>query len=289
MKPNTTRRTFLKTAGVLAGAAVVGSTESRAQTVVADRAGTAKQPFTLRFGLASYTTRKLTLEQTIAAARRLSLTCITLKDMHLPLTEPAETTAQSAKTVRDAGLDLYGGGVIYMNSEADVNRAFDYAKAAGFRLIIGVPQHGLLDYVEAKIKTFDIAVAIHNHGPEDKLYPTAESAFKLIKGRDKRFGLCIDFGHSQRCGIRPADDILQFAARILDIHLKDVNDSTRQGSTVEIGRGVIDIPAALEAIRKVNYTGIASYEYEKDADNPLPGLAESVGYINGVMKMINRS
>lgn len=289
MKQCATRRTFLKTAGLLAGAALAGSSESAAQDALAGQTDTPKKPFTLSFGLASYTTRKLNLEQTVAIAKRLGLTCITLKDMHLPLNHPAETTAQVAKTVRIAGLDLYGGGVIYMNSEAEVDQAFNYARAAGFRIIIGVPRHELLEYVENKIKTYDIAVAIHNHGPEDRLYPTVESAYKLIAARDKRFGLCIDFGHTQRCGIRPADDIIQFADRILDIHLKDVNQSTRSGSTVEIGRGVIDIPAALEAVRQINYKGIASYEYEKDANEPLAGLAESVGYVNGVMAMLNRS
>jgi sugar phosphate isomerase/epimerase len=286
MSQEASRRTFLKTAGVAAGAALIGS--SGCAVHAAEQPAAPPKKYALRFGLASYTTRKLDLEKTIAAAKRVGLTCITLKEMHMPLKGSAEATAATAKIVRDAGLDLYGGGVIYMNSEAEVDRGFDYARAAGFRMIIGVPRHELLDYVETRIKAYDIALAIHNHGPEDKLYPTAESAYDKIKGRDKRFGLCVDFGHTQRCGIRPADDVLRFADRLLDVHFKDVSESTAKGSTVEIGRGVIDIPAALEALRKINYTGIASYEYEKDADDPLPGLAESVGYVNGVMTMINR-
>ena len=287
MNGDASRRMFLKSVGVLAGAAVAGSTASAA--IAAPSALNDSKKFAPRFGLASYTTRKLTLDQTIALVKRLNLTCLTLKDMHLPMNVPLEATAQTAQKVRNAGLDLYGGGVIYMNSEAEVNRAFDYAKAAGFRLIVGVPRHELLDYVEDKIKTYNIAVAIHNHGPEDRLYPTVQSAYTRLEDRDKRFGLCIDIGHTQRSGIRPADDILQFHDRMLDIHFKDVSAPTRRGSTVEIGRGVIDIPAALEALRHVGYQGIASYEYEKDADDPLPGLAESVGYVNGVITMMNRN
>lgn len=294
MQTDATRRTFLKTAGILAGTALTGATgcavaaENTAPPQPA-AAPAAKEAYAIRLGLASYSTRKLTLDKTIEVAKRLGLTCISLKDMHLPRNVSLETTAQTAQKVRDAGLDLYAGGVIYMNSEAEVNQAFDYAKAAGFRMIIGVPRHEFLDLVEDKIKTYNIAVAIHNHGPEDKLYPTAESAYEKIKNRDKRFGLCVDFGHTQRCGIRPADDVLQFADRLLDIHFKDVNQATAKGGTVEIGRGVIDIPAAIEALRKINYKGIASFEYEKDADDPTMGLAECVGYVRGVMTMMNRS
>jgi sugar phosphate isomerase/epimerase len=295
MSANPSRRRFIQSAAALAGAALAGSTASTTRAALAPETREPAEktdksnPFTLRFGLASYTTRKLSLDHTLQIAKRLNLSCITLKDMHLPLSASPEITAQNAQKVRDAGLDLYGGGVIYMNSQAEVDRAFDYARAAGFRLIIGVPQHELLDYAEQKIKTYNIAVAIHNHGPEDRLYPTVQSAYARLEGRDKRFGLCIDLGHSQRCGIRPADDILQFHDRLLDIHFKDVSDSTRAGTTVEIGRGVIDIPATLEALRSVGYKGIASYEYEKDADDPLPGLAESVGYVNGVLTMMNRN
>jgi sugar phosphate isomerase/epimerase len=291
MHANASRRTFLKTAGVLAGTALTGAAGCVAAEQAASPAAAAneKQPYTLRLGLASYTTRKLSLDKTIEVANRVGLTCISLKDMHLPRNVSAETTAETAKKVRDAGLDLYAGGVIYMNSEDDVNQAFDYARAAGFRMIIGVPRHEFLDLVEEKIKAYNIAVAIHNHGPEDKLYPTAESAYEKIKTRDKRFGLCVDFGHTQRSGIRPADDVLRFADRLLDVHFKDVNQANAKGGTIEIGRGVIDIPAAIEALRKINYKGIASFEYEKDADDPTMGLAESVGYVRGVMTMMNRS
>lgn len=284
MYPDASRRAFLKSAGILAGAALTGSQAAAMKSPTPPLT----EKFALRLGLASYTTRKLSLEKTIEIAKRLGLVCMSLKDMHLPMNVPTETTAQTAKTVRDAGLDLYGGGVIYMKSADEVDKAFDYAKAAGFRLIVGVPAHELLDRVEEKIKAYDIAVAIHNHGPSDKVYPTAETAYDLLKGRDKRFGLCLDLGHTQRSGIAPADDIRRFADRLLDVHVKDVTKATEKGSTVEIGRGVIDIPAALEALKKINYKGATSFEYEKDAEDPLPGLAESVGYVRGVMTTINR-
>ena len=53
-----------------------------------------------------------------------------------------------------------------------------------------------------------------------------------------------------------------------------------------MGRGVIDIPKFVRALIKINYQGTAAFEYEKDGPDPLPGLAESVGYLRGILATI---
>ena len=170
-----------------------------------------------------------------------------------------------------------------MRSEADVNRAFDYAKAAGMRIIIGVPNHELLELVNKKVQEYDIRVAIHNHGPGDKVYPTPQSAMEKIAKLDRRIGLCIDVGHTQRSGIDPSEPAIKYADRLIDVHIKDVSAPTAKGTTVEIGRGVIDIPKFLRTLRKIDFAGTVALEYEKDAKDPLPGSAESIGYLRGVL------
>jgi inosose dehydratase len=37
----------------------------------------------------------------------------------------------------------------------------------------------------------------------------------------------------------------------------------------------------------MGYAGTAAFEYEKDEKDPLPGLAESAGYVKGVLKWIS--
>jgi len=237
-----------------------------------------------KLGLASYTTRELTLTETILWAKELGLTHLSLKDFHLPLKATSEQFAQVKDLVKKAGLDFYAVGVIYMKTKDEVAAAFEYAKNAGVRMIVGVPAHDLVDETERKIKEVDIAVAIHNHGPSDQVYPTCESAFKKIDGRDPRFGLCLDIGHTFRSGEDPADVYKKFHRRILDIHLKDVDLAEAKGTTVEIGRGKIDIPAFLKTVQGLQYGGNLSFEYEKDGPQPIPGLAESVGYVRGVIR-----
>jgi len=215
--------------------------------------------------------------------KRLGLRRISFKSFHLPL-ESSESEIRSVSSrVKESGLQLYGCGVVYMRNEGEVHQAFDYAAAAGMKVIIGVPNHELLDLVNRKVGEFDIQVAIHNHGPGDQLYPTPESAYNRIRDYDSRLGLCIDAGHTQRSDIDPSESVLEFRDRLLDVHIKDVSAATREGSTVEIGRGVINIPKLLKTLGDVEYTGTVAFEHEKDPDDPLPGVAESVGYVRGIL------
>jgi inosose dehydratase len=234
-------------------------------------------------GLASYSLREFSLDQTVGMTKRLALGRIVLKSMHLPLESPEADIAVAAQKVRAAGLDLYGCGVVYMTNEAEVDQGFRYAKAAGLRMIIGAPNPELLGLAEKKVKEFDIALAIHNHGPEDKLYPTPASAYERITNLDRRIGLCIDIGHTVRAGVDPSEAAQKFADRLLDFHVKDVTSATREGDTIEMGRGVIDIPKFVRTIIQLGFAGTLAFEFEKDGSDPLPGLAESVGYLRGVM------
>jgi inosose dehydratase len=282
------RREFLQVAGIGAAASLVGATSSEAQGRARRQASAApkagKCPFEL--GLASYTLRKFDLDQTLAMTKRVGLKYICFKDFHLKLDSTPEQIQATVQKVKDAGLILYGGGVIYMRNEDQVRQAFDYAKAAGMKVIVGVPVPETLPLVDKLVKQYDIKVAIHNHGPTDKVYPVPATAYEKIKDLDKRIGLCNDIGHTMRAGVDPSESVEKFADRLLDVHIKDVSAADAKGGAVEIGRGVIDIPKLIRTFVKIKYDGVVSFEYEKDADDPLPGLAESVGYVRGVMAAI---
>lgn len=276
---NIKRKDFLKTLG-LSGAALMVNTSAMPASV--DPA--AAPSFTM--GLASYTFREFSLEDTIKSARRLGLRRLALKSMHLPLDSTPAQIQKAAAKVRAAGLELYGAGVIYMKTVADVNQAFAYAKHAGMEMIIGVPNYELLGLVEKKVKEYNIKLAIHNHGPGDDLYSSVNDIHEKIKNLDKRIGICMDIGHVVRIKEDPAALAVKYKDRLYDCHLKDEDKRDAEGKPVEAGRGVIDLPAFLKAVITINYAGTLSFEYEKDGNDPLPGLAESVGYIKGLLRMI---
>jgi sugar phosphate isomerase/epimerase len=154
------------------------------------------------------------------------------------------------------------------------------------KMIVGVPNHDLLDYVEDKVKQYNIQLAIHNHGPGDLVYPSAESAYVLIKNRDKRIGLCIDIGHTKRINRDPEQDLKDFSDRVFDVHIKDVTAANADGKTCIIGRGVINFSSFMKAVVDLNYTGALSLEYEAEGKDPLPGMMESFGYVKGVLSMM---
>lgn len=268
----------------LAGTGIALSAISPVQSARAMTSASASGGLLDKLGLASYTTRKLSLDDTLKWARNLGLKHISIKDFHLPLKASDLQFEEFRRKILEAGLDFYSVGVIYMKSKEDVDQAFEYAKKAGAGMIIGAPLHEFLDYVEQKIKDYNIRVAIHNHGPGDLVYPTVQSAFEKVDGRDPRFGLCMDIGHTFRINEDPDIVMKKYKNRILDIHVKDVTSRGKEGTTLEMGRGQIDIPKFLKAVVNSGYKGNLSFEYEKDAEAPIPGLAESVGYIRGVIK-----
>ena len=100
---------------------------------------------------------------------------------------------------------------------------------------------------------------------------------------DRQGRLCLDVGHTQRCGIDPAEAAEKCFDRLLDVHIKDVTAATAEGATLEAGRGIVDLPKFLATLRRLKYTGTVSLEYEKDEKDPLPGAAESIGYFRGIL------
>jgi sugar phosphate isomerase/epimerase len=280
MTSGSSRRQFLKVAGASAAACATAAPGGALKAAMSEPAAAA-MPFTL--GMASYTLRQFPADQAIEMTKRLGLTRVCFKDFHLKLDATPEVIAETVAKVKAAGLDLYAGGVIYMKTEAEVDRAFAYARAAGFKMIIGVPTYDLLPYTNKKVQEYDIPVAIHNHGPDNPLFPTPQSAYERIVSLDRRLGLCMDVGHTQRSGVDPAESAEKYFDRLFDVHIKDVSASTAQGQTVEIGRGVIDIPKLLRTLARLGFKGTLALEYEKDAKDPLPGSAESIGYLRGVI------
>ncbi len=276
------RQEFLRVLGISAAAGMTSVTGFATAPKASD---TRAMEVNFKLGMASYTMRKFSLDEVIKVSKRLGLNSVALKSMHMPLESSASEIRSMAEKVRAAGLTLYGAGVIYMKTQQEVDAAFDYARNAGLEMIVGVPGHNLLPRVNEMVKKHNIKVAIHNHGPGDDLYSSPDDVDAKIKGLDKRIGFCIDIGHVVRIGQDPAAMIDKYKDRLYDMHMKDMDKAQANGEPVEIGRGVIDIPKVVKVLKKINYQGYVSFEYEKDGDDPVPGLAESVGYVRGVMKM----
>ena len=281
----TTRRSFVKKAG--AGLLAMGTSSaflSEELYAMPSAVKKAKKEDLFKVSMAGYSFLRFDIDKTLEMMQRINMKYLCIKDFHLKFDSTnAEIVAFHAK-LRSKGVTGYGVGPIYMDkSESQIDEAFEYARRVGVKLIVGIPKYEYLPYVDKKVKEYDFNYAIHIHGPDNPLYPNAKNVWDSVNNLDPRIGMCLDIGHDTRDGYNPTDDLKKYHKRVFDIHIKDVTAASKEGTTCEMGRGVIDIPAFVKMLRKVKYTGACSLEFEKDMRDPLAGIAESIGYFKGVM------
>jgi sugar phosphate isomerase/epimerase len=240
----------------------------------------------LKIGVATYTVRELPIEEAIKAIQRVGLKYVSIKNVknHVDLTHTTEERKQRAQMFRDAGLiPLSVGNVGMQNDEAGIRRAFEYARDIGVPTMVCAPPKDAVPLLDKFVKEFDIKLAIHNHGPEDKQFPSPYDVWNAVEKYDKRIGLCIDVGHTARANVDPAESIVKCRERLYDVHLKDISAMGNRNTPIECGRGILNTKSILAALVKIKYQGLVGFEYEKDAKDPVPGLAESVGYVKGIL------
>ncbi|QQS46645.1 MAG: sugar phosphate isomerase/epimerase [Acidobacteriota bacterium] len=240
----------------------------------------------LKIGVATYTLRMLPIEEAIKAVQRVGLKYVSIKNVpnHVDLTHAPEERKQRAQMFRDAGITILSVGNVGMkNDEADIRRAFEYARDVGVKTIVCAPDKNSVPILDKMVREFDIRLAIHNHGPEDKQFPSPYDVMNAVEKYDKRIGLCIDVGHTARAGVDPAESIIKCRERLYDLHMKDISAMGNRNTPIESGRGILNQKAILAALIRIKYDGLVGFEYEKDARDPIPGLAESVGYTKGLL------
>jgi sugar phosphate isomerase/epimerase len=276
------RRDLLRT-GALAAAAL----PFRELLTLAGAQTAASDPWRgLKIGVATYTVRELPIEEAIKGIQRVGLKYVSIKNVknHIDLSHTPEERKQRLELFKAAGLvPMSVGNVGMKNDEADIRRAFEYARDLGVPTMVCAPDKNSIPILDKMVKEFNIKLAIHNHGPEDKQFPSPYDVMKAVEAYDKRIGLCIDVGHTARADVDPAESIIKCKERLYDVHMKDISALGNRNTPIEGGRGILNTRSILAALLKINYQGLVGFEYEKDGKDPIPGLAESVGYVKGIL------
>jgi sugar phosphate isomerase/epimerase len=305
-----TRRTLLRTSA-LAAAATLLPADSPAQTATSYAPATLKPPtpdadLPIRLGIASYTFRNFDSQHLlIDFMKQLKTPLLNLKSAHLPMTSadmvvtppktppqpvhpimiPLDLVAAQAAAYRAAGFILTAAGNITfaLDDDADIRPKFEYLKAAGIPIAVCAPTHENLPRLEKFVKEYNIKLAIHNHGPEDKNFPSPFDVLSAVKNLDPRIGLCIDLGHAMRAGADVVAAIYAAGPRLYDLHIKDLADATAKESQVAVGEGIMPIRAIFQALIDIKYPGNVDLEYEIHGDDPMPGVVESFAHMRGVL------
>jgi sugar phosphate isomerase/epimerase len=282
MKNSFSRREFVRSGALLA------ATLTASKNLLALGAGKPPEDEAspIRLGVASYTFRNFTRAQMIGFLKQVKVSALNTKDVkdHLPK-DPAEEAAALADYTA-AGISLHAAGTIYFDKDEDddIRSKFEYAKRAGIPVIVaGDPAPPTLSRIEKFVKEYDIRFAIHNHGPEDKLWHSPLDVLNAVKNMDPRIGCCIDVGHTARTGVDVVQSIREVGPRLFNMHIKDLTSFQSKESQVAVGEGIMPVRKIFETLIAMKYKGFVDLEYEIHADDPLPGVMNSFAYMRGVL------
>jgi sugar phosphate isomerase/epimerase len=282
MKNAFSRRNFIQSGALLAAASVT----SRTVPLLGQPTPVAGKPSPIHLGLASYTFRNFTRDQMIGYMKQLNVQALNAKDVkdHLPMDPEGE--AKALADYAAAGIKLHAAGTIYFpkDEDDDIRSKFEYCKRAGISVIVsGDPAPETLPRIEKFVKEYDIRIAIHNHGPEDKLWHSPLDVLKVVEKYDPRIGCCIDIGHTVRAGTDVVKAIHEVGPRLFNMHAKDLTSFTSKESQVSVGDGIMPMRAIFEALIATKYQGFVDLEYEVHGDDPMPGVTASFAYMRGVL------
>jgi sugar phosphate isomerase/epimerase len=282
---NISRRDFLRTTATAAAAL----TAPRSMAALVERT---PEPAMIRSGVASYTFRNFGRAQLIGFMKQLNLVDLNAKDVgdHLPADERGEAAA--LQNYSAAGIHLHAAGVISFtkDEDADIRTKFEYAKRAGIPVIVGGdPSPETLPRIEKFVKEYDIRVAIHNHGPEDRIWRSPLDVLKAVKSLDPRIGCCIDVGHTVRAGTDVVQAIHEAGTRLYNVHMKDLTNFQDKQSQVAVGDGKMPVRNIFEALITEKYSGFVDLEYEVHPDDPMPGVLRSYAFMREVLADMERN
>jgi len=236
-------------------------------------------------GVQSYSFRNFRLEQALQRTRDLGLHFVELYNGHLPVNStPAQIQAARALCFQYEITPLAFGVENFSRNHDANRRKFEFARALGIRYLSADPDPDSFDSLDRLVQDFGIGIAIHPHGPQgNRLHRwySAEVIMEAVRNHHRLIGTCIDTGHLIRSAQPPFNRRLDPAAQIrimgernYGVHLKDHDN--RAHRDVVFGRGVLDVPGVLRALREVHFQGYLSIEYEADPDNPSPDMRACV-------------
>jgi len=278
MKIPTTRRNFLGAAAGIAGLSAAGVTLASAKIE--------PEPWGIKLGIATYTFRSFDRAKTIEMLKVVQAPWTSIKDgVHFAYNSTPQELKQARAEFDAAGLKVMSAGNISLAQDDPdyIRQRFEIVKNLGLSLMVCIPTRTNIRTVEKFVKEYDIRIAIHNHGPEQKDFPSPQSVLEVVHDMDPRVGLCIDIGHTARCGVDVVESIALAGRRLFDMHVKDLANFTQASSQCDVGEGLMPFPAIFKQLKKMNYQGCVNLEYEINPKDPLPGVLRSMFYMRGVL------
>lgn len=249
----------------------------------------------LNIGAQSYSFRDFKLEDALKQYQKLGLKNAEFFRNHIPLDSTPEQLKAVLNLCKDYDVKPMAFGVESFSKNHDDNRKkFEFAKALGVMALSADPDPNSFDSLDKLCDEYKIAIAIHPHGPEKRdgkmgmhRWYSADVILPAVKDHNPLIGTCIDTGHILRCvllgeKLDPVDQVRKMGKRNFGLHLKDFDETKK--SEVIIGKGMLNLPGIVKALKDVGFTGCVSLEYELNSKNPGPDMAEGLKALRAATK-----
>ena len=198
----------------------------------------------------------------------------------------SEATRQAVLDLLKAkNIQLIAFGVTGANDESGWIKLFEFAKAMGIQTITSEPNEKDIPMLSGLADKYGINIAIHNH-PNPSHYWNPDIVLNAIKGQSSRIGACADIGHWTRSGLNPVDCLKKLEGHVLHSHMKDLHEEGLKGHDVHWGEGVSNIPGVIAELKRQNFKGGISAEYEYNWFNSRADVAASVVNVRNLVKKL---
>jgi sugar phosphate isomerase/epimerase len=244
-----------------------------------------------KMGVQSYSLRGFDVETALEHTKKLGLKYWEAYPKHIPLgTLKKHIDAQKAKLDK-VGIKLIAYGVLGFDSnETKARQAFDFAKAMGIESLSANPKKdkATFDLLDKLCAEYDVAIAIHNHGPR-ALYDKISDVEEMVKDRHPKVGACVDTGHYLRSDEDPVEAIERLGKRVFGVHFKDVKTLPNKSKQFKIlGEGDLNVLGCMQALRKLDYKHSLSLEYEENPKNPLSDIELCLQSVRDAAKKLGK-
>lgn len=198
------------------------------------------------------------------------------------------TQKEIKKLAASKGIRIVGCGVYVAEKSSDWEKMFRFAKSMGLEFISCEPALEDWDLVEKYATEYGIKISVHNH-PQPSAYWKPENLLKAIDGRSKLLGSCADVGHWRREGLDQIDCLRKLNGRLVSLHFKDIapkQAGEKEQHDMIWGTGILDVKGMLKELKRQNFKGYFSIEYEYNWENSVPDIRRCVDYFNEVTNEI---
>ena len=251
-----------------------------------------------KLGVQSYSFHKFTLLETFDKVKELGLQYIEVYPGHklggefgaktFGHTLNAADRKRLLEIASSKGIKIIATGVSVPEKRDEWEQLFIFAKEMGMEIITAEPAYEDWDLVESLAGKYNIKLAVHNH-PQPSGYWNPDLLLQQISRRSTVIGSCADVGHWAREGLSQIDCLKKLEGRIISLHFKDIapkQEGEKEQHDVIWGSGILQVRQMLLELKRQNFRGLLSIEYEYNWDNSVPDIRRCIEFYNQITNEI---